>query len=207
MPQVSINSYLPIAMLALGPLYLSIDSLLLGLMSGLVICLALLLNLLLVFPLRNMFPPTLRLLVLLLINSAFIVILQHLLHAHAYALEQQLGLYLPLLFINALVLSYAEGLFRMTTLASPVKDLLLLATVISLSLVFFGASREVLETGSLLADLSLLFDTDFGGIRFPVSDDGIPLFSSAAGSLFLLGLLCTLVSLVVTDDSKEPGRG
>ncbi len=207
MPQASINSYLPIALLAPGPLYLSIDSLLLGLISGLVICLALLLNLLLVFPLRNMFPPTLRLLVLLLINSALIVILQHLVQAHAYTLEQQLGLYFPLLFINALVLSYAEGLFRMTRFASPVNDLLLVATVIFLSLVFFGASREMLETGSLLSDLSLLFDTDFGGIRLLISDDGIPLFSSAAGSLFLLGLLCALVSMVVTHNSKVPGKG
>lgn len=207
MSQAPIKSYLPIALLAPGPLYLSINSLLLGFISGLLICLALVLNLLLVFPLRNTFPSTLRILVLLLVNSACVVILQHLLLAHAYTIEQQLGLFFPLLFINALVLSYAEGLFRMTTLASPVKDLLLLSTFIFLSLVFFGASREVLETGSLMADLSVLFDTDFGGIRFPISDDGIPLFNSAAGSLFLLGLLCALVSLVMTTNNQEQGRG
>lgn len=207
MSQAPIKSYLPIALLAPGPLYLSIDSLLLGLIAGLLICLALALNLLLVFPLRNTFPSTLRILVLLLVNSACVVILQHMLQAHAYTIEQQLGLFFPLLFINALVLSYAEGLFRMTTLASPVKDLLLLSTFIFLSLVFFGASREVLETGSLMADLSVLFDTDFGGIRFPISDDGIPLFNSAAGSLFLLGLLCALVSLVMTTSNQEQGRG
>lgn len=206
MTTARIYSYLPIALLALGPLYLSVNSLLLGMTAALVVCVVLSLNLLLMYPLRNLFPTPLRLLALLVANSTIIVVLQTLFQAHAFTLQQQLGIFFPLLCINGLVLSYAEGLFKSTTWNRPVKDLLILSIFIIVVMTVFGASRELLESYSLLADVSQLTGLELSGIRFIESDDGIPLFASAAGSLFLLGLLCALVSLVIPDVKQARRR-
>ena len=191
------KSYLPILLIAPGPLYLAIDSLLTGLLTALLLSCCLAANLLVIFPIRYLFAAESRLLLLLLFNSTVVIVLELLLQSYAFSLQQKLGIFLPLLCINSLVLSYAEQLFKTTNWREIATHTLTLSLLLLFFLAFFGGCREILETYSLLADVSQFSDLQFSGIQLLERENSVVVFTTAAGTLFLLGaLLAVLLPLV-----------
>ncbi len=184
---------MPIFIIAMGPLYLSINSLFLGLVTAFFMLLLVVTNIVLLYPLRHLFPSHLRLLVLLIVNSSLVVLLHTMLQAYAYPLQQQLGLYLPMICINCFVLTYAESLFKIDSLRPFLKELVAVVFMVMLSLVIFGACREILASYMLMADISAYLGVNVGGITLLERTNGLALFDSAAGVIFLLGLLSAVV--------------
>ncbi len=187
---------MPIFIIAMGPLYLSINSLFLGLATAFFMLLFVCINTVLLYPLRHLFPSQLRMLVLLILNSSLVVLLHIMLQAYAYPLQQQLGLYLPMICINCFVLTYAESLFKVHSLTTFLKELATVLLLIMLSLIIFGACREMLASYSLLTDIGAYLDVNPGGITLLDHAHGLALFDSAAGVIFLLGLLSAAVCAV-----------
>ena len=110
------------------------------------------------------------------------------------ALHASLGIFLPLIVTNCLVLARAESFASREPLPRALIDGLAMGLGFQLVLLALGASRELLGRGSLGADLHLLFGERFshlGWQLFP-EDHGLLIALLPPGAFVLLGLMLAL---------------
>jgi len=109
-------------------------------------------------------------------------------------LHQSLGIFLPLIVTNCLVLARAESFASRSSIARGLLDGLAMGIGFLLVLLVLGASREVLGHGSLGADLGLLLGEagQGGGLRLFGERHGLLLALLPPGAFILLGLLLAL---------------
>ena len=77
--------------------------------------------------------------------------------AFAYELYQILGIFLPLITTNCVILGRAEAFACKNSLLPAVYDGLIMGLGFAAVLVLLGGLRELAGTGALLADMDLLF--------------------------------------------------
>lgn len=120
-------------------------------------------------------------------------------------LNESLGIFLPLIVTNCLVLARAEAFGSRRSLGESLLDGLAMGTGFTLVLLALGATRELLGRGSLGADMHLLL----GGL----APEGIQLFSHQDGWLFALlppGAFMLLGFMVAWHNwrvARAPGAG
>lgn len=182
--------------LAVAPFFILVDSALTGLVTGMLLFAILLTNLVFFLPLRYCFPAPYRLLVLLIFNSALALVLNVLLQAHAYTLFEQLGSLLPLLALNGLVISCSEQLFARPSLKENISIMIYSALLMLPVFTLYGGLREVLGDYTLFADVAAYTDFNVSGYHFSGGNDGIAVFSLAAGALFMLGGILALLKFL-----------
>lgn len=109
-------------------------------------------------------------------------------------LHATLGIFLPLIVTNCLVLARAESFASRNPLPRAVLDGLAMGTGFLLALLALGASRELLGRGSLGADLHLLLGAEFAqsGWRVFPEGDGWLFALLPPGAFILLGLMLAL---------------
>ena len=120
-------------------------------------------------------------------------------------LNESLGIFLPLIVTNCLVLARAEAFGSRRSLGESLLDGLAMGTGFTLVLLALGAIRELLGRGSLGADMHLLL----GGL----APEGIQVFSETHGWLFALlppGAFMLLGFMVAWHNwrvARAPGTG
>jgi len=109
-------------------------------------------------------------------------------------LHDSLGIFLPLIITNCLVLARAESFASRQPLPSALLDGVAMGTGFLLALVMLGAVREVLGRGSLGAGLDLLLGPSFAGLGWQIFPEsgGLLLALLPPGAFVLLGLLLAL---------------
>ena len=109
-------------------------------------------------------------------------------------LHASLGIFLPLIVTNCLVLARAESFASREPLARALLDGLSMGCGFLLALLALGATRELLGHGSLGADLHLLFGERFAGLGWQVVPEGHGLLIALLppGAFVLLGLMLAL---------------
>lgn len=109
-------------------------------------------------------------------------------------LHESLGIFLPLIVTNCLVLARAESFASRNSIARGLLDGLAMGIGFLLVLLVLGASRELLGHGSLGADLGLLLgEAGHGaGLRLFEEHHGLLLALLPPGAFILLGLLLAL---------------
>lgn len=109
-------------------------------------------------------------------------------------LHETLGIFLPLIVTNCLVLARAESFASRTSIARGLLDGLAMGVGFLLVLLALGASRELLGHGSLGADLRLLLGEpgNGGGLRLFDERHGLLLALLPPGAFILLGLMLAL---------------
>jgi electron transport complex protein RnfE len=109
-------------------------------------------------------------------------------------LHDSLGIFLPLIITNCLVLARAESFASRQPLPSALLDGVAMGTGFLIALVMLGAVREVLGRGSLGAGLDLLLGPSFAGIGWQIFPEsgGLLLALLPPGAFVLLGLLLAL---------------
>jgi len=109
-------------------------------------------------------------------------------------LHASLGIFLPLIVTNCLVLARAESFASREPLAGALLDGLAMGLGFLLVLLALGASRELLGHGSLGADLHLLLGDRFAGLHWQVVPEGHGLLIALLppGAFVLLGLMLAL---------------
>ena len=115
----------------------------------------------------------------IVIISAFVTIIQLLMQAYLPSLYETLGLFIPLIVVNCIVLGRAEAFANKNTVLDSACDGLGIGLGFTLSLTVIGLIREILGSGS------------FFGWHF-LSGDGILVFVLAPGAFLVLGLLMAL---------------
>lgn len=130
--------------------------------------------------LRRVIPTTVRLPAYITIVASFVTLVQMLVRAHAPALDESLGIYLPLIVVNCIVLGRAEAFASKGTPVRAAADGLGMGVGYTLALVLVSAIRELLGAGTLLGvrllpptvEPLLIMVTPAGGLRHPLRRDG-----------------------------------
>ena len=137
--------------------------------------------------LRKIIPSEVRIPAYILIIASFVTIVRLLLDKYIPEIYESLGLYLPLIVVNCIILARAEGFASKNGVLASAADGLFMGIGFTLALTLMGAVREILGTGML-----------FSGTEFEIKlwNLQIGFFSSSAGSFFTYAVFIALFSLI-----------
>jgi len=139
-------------------------------------------------------PREVRLAVFVMVIAAAVTSVELAMAAWWPGLHASLGIFLPLIVTNCLVLARAESFASREPVSRALLDGLAMGLGFLLALLALGASRELLGRGSLGADLHLLLGDRFAGVAwqaFPESR-GLLIALLPPGAFVLLGLMLAL---------------
>jgi len=106
---------------------------------------------------RNIVSDAVRLPAFVMIIASAVTCIELLMQAFAYELYQILGIFLPLITTNCVILGRADGFACKNSLLPSVYDGLIMGMGFSVVLVLLGALRELTGTGAVFANMDLLF--------------------------------------------------
>ncbi len=133
---------------------------------------------------RNFIPAKIRIPCFIVIIATFVTVTELCLKAYSPVLDRALGIYVPLIVVNCIVLGRAEAFACKNSLLRSLLDGLGMGVGFTLALVFISAIREFLGSGQLLGH------TLIKGFE-PVFVFGMP-----SGALLVIGLLLGFFNLV-----------
>jgi electron transport complex protein RnfE len=138
--------------------------------------------------LRNFLPEKLRILSSIIIIAGFSTVINLLMRAFTPELAEQLGIFLPLVAVNCIILGRAESVARKNGVVASLLDALGMGLGFLLALCFIALIRETLGTGTLtLLPAPVLED---GVIEIPgIKDAPVALLVAPAGALIVIGVL------------------
>ncbi len=129
---------------------------------------------------KNFIPDKVRIPSFIVIIASFVTIVELTMQAFTPVLFDALGLFIPLIVVNCIVLGRAEAFASKNTFLTSVIDGFGMGLGFTLALVMLGGVREILGSGSLF------------GIKF-IQGDGMILFVLAPGAFIVLGYLIMLM--------------
>jgi electron transport complex protein RnfE len=135
--------------------------------------------------LRKVIPDKIRIPAFIVLIATFVTIIDMFMHAYAYSLYKSLGLFIPLIVVNCLILGRAESFASKQPAMPAIVDAVGMGLGFTGALTILGAIRELLGAGSL-------FGLDVLGAGFkPVLVMILP-----PGAFLALGLLIGLINFV-----------
>jgi Na+-translocating ferredoxin:NAD+ oxidoreductase subunit E len=155
-----------------------------GIGMGLATTFVLLCSNILVSALRNIIPPKVRIACFIIIIATFVIVVELMMQAYAYPLFLKLGLFIPLIVVNCIVLGRAEAFASKNGLLPSMADGLGIGIGFTLSLAALGAIREIFGTG-----------TFFGASVFGASYQPFTFMIQAPGAFVCLGLMLCIMNL------------
>ena len=132
--------------------------------------------------LRKIIPDKVRLPAYITVIATFVTVLQMLVKAFVPALDSALGIFLPLLVVNCIILGRAEMFASKNSIGLSALDGLGMGLGFTGTLVVMGSVREVLGAGTL-----------FGVQVMPAAVDPMTVFITPPGGFFVFGCLMALV--------------
>lgn len=120
---------------------------------------------------RNVVSETVRLPVFVMIIASAVTCIELLMQAFAYELYQILGIFLPLITTNCVILGRAEGFASKNPLLPAVYDGFIMGIGFTAVLVLLGGLRELTGTGALFANMDLLFGSGAADWKLVVFSD------------------------------------
>ena len=141
---------------------------------------------LMVSAIRKAVPNIMRIPVFIVIIATFVTVVNLVFHAYVPSLYESLGIYLPLIVVNCIILGRAEAFASKNPVVSSIADALGVSIGFFLALLIISFLREVLGTGSLsLFGVSLF--------TLPVlGENPMTLFILAPGAFLIMALLLAL---------------
>ncbi len=132
--------------------------------------------------LRKVIPDKVRLPAYIVIIAGFTTIVQMLVKAYLPSIDQALGIYLPLIVVNCIILGRAEAFASKNSVGLSTLDGLGMGAGFTASLVVMGSIRELLGNGTL-------FGWPENGLLPPIT-----IFVLPAGGFFVFGMLIYLAN-------------
>ena len=140
---------------------------------------------------RRQVTDAVRLPVFVMIIAALTTCIELLMQAFTYELYQILGIFIPLITTNCIILGRAEAFAAKNSVAHASFDGLMMGTGFGLVLLALGSVRELLGTGMLLSNMHLLFGAQAASWQIEVFPHypGFLLAILPPGAFLVLGLL------------------
>jgi electron transport complex protein RnfE len=140
--------------------------------------------------LRNVITNEVRIPAYVLIIATLVTLVDLTMNAWLHELHQVLGLFIPLIVGNCLVLGRAESFASKNTVVMSALDGFAMGAGLTLALTTMGAVREVLGSGTLFAGASTLLGPAMAVLETRVyQGDGALVMILPAGGFVVLGLL------------------
>ncbi|MCD4805784.1 MAG: electron transport complex subunit E [Deltaproteobacteria bacterium] len=155
-----------------------------GLGMGMAVIFVLVCSNILVSLLRNIIPSKVRIACFIVIIATFVIVVELLMQAYTYPLFLKLGIFIPLIVVNCILLGRAEAFAYKNGVVASIADGFGIGIGFTLSLVSIGALREVFGNG-----------TFFGMSVFGPSYQPFIFMVEAPGAFVCLGLMLSLMNL------------
>lgn len=158
--------------------------------------------------LRKVIPDKVRIPAYITIIATFVTIVQMIVKAFAPAIDESLGIYLPLIVVNCIILGRAEAFANKNPVIASAVDGLGMGIGFTAALFCMALIREFLGNGTLFADaqnlLGVFGDNVLGGFNgVTVLQTPMTLFILPAGGFFVFGVLIALANKI-SDKKKLP---
>lgn len=153
----------------------------------------LILSNLLISLLRKFIPKQVRIAAYIVIISGFVTAVELLIKAYIPALDKSLGLFIPLIVVNCIILARAEAYASKNGPVDSMLDGLFMGLGFTFALSILGAIREILGAGTLLGfDLHLPFQP-------------MLIFVLPAGAFLTLGFVIAAVNAILSAAKEKNG--
>lgn len=161
-----------------------------GLSMGLATTFVLILSNLIISLIKNLVPDKVRIPSYIVVIASLVTILQMLMQAYLPGIYATLGLFIPLIVVNCIILGRAEAFAAKNGPVESIFDGIGIGIGFTIALTLLGACREVLGTGVLFKS------DDFGiaGIPLQGESGGMLMFVLAPGAFIVLGYLIAIVN-------------
>lgn len=133
--------------------------------------------------LSNVIPDKVRIPAFVVIIASFVTIVDLIMQAYVPSLYEKLGIFIPLIVVNCIVLGRAEAYACKNSVLSSLIDGAGMGLGFTIALGILGAFREIVGSGSIF------------GYKF-ISGDGILVFILAPGAFIALGYMIALINKI-----------
>lgn len=172
-----------VLLLGMCPTLATTTSAINGLSMGLATLFVLLLSNIAISAIAPVVPDKVHIPVYIVVIATFVTILQFAMQAYTPAMYATLGLFIPLIVVNCIVLGRAEAFANKNGILDSALDGFGIGLGFTLSLTVLGIVREILGSGSIF------------GLKF-ISGDGMLAFVMAPGAFLALGYLMVLFNKI-----------
>ena len=168
-----------VLVLGLCPTLATTTSAMNGLEMGLATMFVLILSNIVISLIAPVVPDKVHIPVYIVVIATFVTLLQLLMQAYVPDVYETLGLFIPLIVVNCIVLGRAEAFASKNSVGDSALDGIGIGIGFTLSLIVIGIVREILGSGSIF------------GWKF-IAGDGVLAFVMAPGAFLVLGYLMVL---------------
>lgn len=144
---------------------------------------------------RNIIPKKVRIACFIVIAASLVVSVELLMQAYVYPLYQQLGIFVPLIVVNCLILGRAEAFAARNPVLPSIADGLGMGLGFTISLTFLGGLREALGNGTL-----------FGHPVMWQGFEPMQIMVKAPGAFICLGLILAMMNVVSIWQARLKGQ-
>ena len=154
---------------------------------------------------RRLVPETVRLPIFVMIIASFVTAIELLMQAFTYELYLILGIFIPLIVTNCVIMGRADAFAAKNPVSASVLDGFMMSLGFTSVLVLLGAIREVLGTGAIFANMHLLFGESARSWTLTLTEnyDGFLFAILPPGAFVGLGLLIALKNVI---DARAEAR-
>lgn len=147
---------------------------------------------------RNMIPSKVRIPCFIVVIATFVTIVDLLMNGFAHELHKNLGLFIPLIVVNCIILGRAEAYASKHPLVLSIADGIGMGIGFTLGLVLLGACREIIGAGSI---------TIWGDLKWQIAGARpMVLAVLAPGGFIALGCLLGLMNQVQSFIATRSGK-
>lgn len=181
-----------VLMLGMCPTLAVTTSAINGLGMGLTTTVVLVMSNMLISMLRKIIPDSVRMPAFIVVVASFVTIVQFLLEGFIPSLYDSLGLYIPLIVVNCIILGRAESYASKNPVLPSIFDGIGMGFGFTVGLTSIGIVREILGAGQA-----------FGKQIMPASYEPITIFILAPGAFFVLAGLVAIQNKVKLSAAKR----
>jgi electron transport complex protein RnfE len=149
-------------------------------------------------PIRRFIPDEIRVPIFILVIAASVTVIDLAIHAYAQPLYKALGIFIPLIVTNCIVLARVESFASKNPILPSFYDGLFMGIGLCFVLVLLGGMREFLGKGTLFSGLDLIFGQSYKdlSLEFFSNYEGFLLAVLPPGAFLGLALLIALTNWI-----------
>lgn len=144
---------------------------------------------------RNIIPERIRIPTFVVVIATFVTIVQMLIKAYVPALDDSLGIYIPLIVVNCIIFARAESFAFKNKPLPALMDGLGMGLGFTLAITLLSSIRELIGNGTL-----------FGVQIMAESYQPMAIATQAPGGFIVLGFLLALVGVITRKAEKKSGK-
>ncbi|MEK6545338.1 MAG: electron transport complex subunit E [Nitrospinota bacterium] len=147
---------------------------------------------------RNFIPDSIRLPVFIIIISTFVTIVDYVMHAYMVELYASLGIFIPLIVVNCIILGRAEAFAYKNTVQSSLIDGIGMGIGFTIAITLLGAFRELIGNGTLT-----FFGSELFNLTASVNFQPVLVFIMPPGAFIVIGFMIAGVRWILRSQKSK----